>query len=85
MKWFRINTQAQPKAAMPNESNQGVSKGDVFIKNDKVPSTFVVDRVLDFSPAPMHVRLKEIGGNERSVTVALDILTDTHFWHRPTA
>ena len=59
-----------------------VAKGDVFIKNDKVPSTFVVDRLLDFSPAPMHVRLKEIGGNERNITVALHVLLDEHFWHR---
>lgn len=64
------------------QSVYGVSKGDIFIKNDKVPSRFVVDRLLDFSPAPMHVRLKEEGGNDRIVTVALNILTDEHFWHK---
>ena len=55
--------------------------GTLFEKNDKVPSVFVVDKVLDFSPAPIHVRLKEKGGNERTVTVALDTLMNEQFWH----
>lgn len=58
-----------------------LEQGSVFVKNDKVPSTFVVEKVLDFSPAPMHVRLKEQGGNGRTVTVALETLLDEHFWH----
>lgn len=54
--------------------------GDVFEKNDKVPSSFIVDKIMDFSPAPIHVRLREVGGNERMVTVALTTLMDEHFW-----
>lgn len=50
-------------------------------KNDRVPSVFVVDKIMDFSPAPIHVRLKEKGGNDRTVTVALETLKDEHFWH----
>ena len=75
MKWLKKCIQS---------SAESVSKGDIFVKNDKVPSTFVVDRLLDFSPAPMHVRLKEVGGNERNVTVALDVLQDDRFWHKAT-
>ena len=63
-----------------NVSNVNLEAGSVFVKNDKVPSTFVVDKVMDFSPAPMHVRLKEQGGNGRTVTVALETLMDEHFW-----
>ena len=43
-----------------------LEQGSVFVKNDKVPSTFDVEKVLDFQPAPMHVRLKEQGGNGRT-------------------
>lgn len=78
MKWFY-----KKKGFLSGlQSVRDVAEGDVFVKNDKVPSTFIVDRLLDFSPAPTHVRLKEIGGNERSITVALDVLMDDHFWHR---
>lgn len=69
-----------------NADGLKLEQGSVFVKNDKVPSTFVVEKVLDFSPAPMHVRLKEQGGNGRTVTVALETLLDEHFWrHVPTA
>ncbi len=34
-------------------SDTSVQSGDVYIKNDRVPSTFVVDRILDFSPIPL--------------------------------
>ena len=64
-----------------NADKLSLEPGSVFVKNDKVPSTFIVDRVLDFSPAPMHVRLKEHGGNGRTITVALETLKDEHFWH----
>lgn len=63
-----------------NISNLDLQVGALFEKNDKVPSVFVVDKVLDFSPAPIHVRLKEKGGNERTVTVALETLMDETFW-----
>ena len=57
-----------------------LERGSIFVKNDRVPSTFIVDKVLDFSPAPMHVRLKEQGGNGRTVTVAMETLLDEHYW-----
>ena len=63
-----------------NVSDIDLKIGAIFEKNDRVPSIFIVDRVLDFSPAPIHVRLKEKGGNERTVTVALETLKDEHFW-----
>ena len=58
-----------------------LKEGSIFVKNDKVPSTFVLDRLIDYSPAPMHVRLKEKGGNERTITVAVETLLDENFWH----
>jgi len=63
-----------------NIANLDLHAGALFEKNDKVSSVFVVDKVLDFSPAPIHVRLKEKGGNERTVTVALDTLMNEEFW-----
>ncbi|MBP5534311.1 MAG: hypothetical protein J6Y03_02250 [Alphaproteobacteria bacterium] len=64
-----------------NAKNLNLEPGSVFVKNDCVPSTFIVEKILDFSPAPMHVRLKEHGGNGRTITVALETLLDEHFWH----
>ena len=64
-----------------NISTLNLKEGSVFEKNDRVPSIFIVDKILDFSPAPIHVRLKEKGGNERTVTVALETLMDECFWH----
>ena len=66
------------KKKVENKLPLNLEKGSVFIKNDKVPSTFVVDKLIDFSPAPMHVRLKEQGGNGRTVTVALETLMNEH-------
>lgn len=57
-----------------------VSEGDIFEKKDKVPSYFVVDKLLNFAPAPVHVRLIEKGGNNRLVTVALATLLDEKHW-----
>ena len=66
--------------------NLKLEQGSIFVKNDRVPSTFILDKILDFSPAPTHVRLKEQGGNGRTVTVALETLLDEHFWrHVPNA
>ena len=60
--------------------NLTVNPGDIYEKKDAVPSYFVVDKLLNFAPAPMHVRLIEKGGNNRSVTVALSTLLDEKFW-----
>ena len=61
---------------------QTVKVGDVFVKNDRVESSFKVDKILeDMCPAP-HVRLTEQGGNFRTITVALAVLLDEKFWYR---
>ena len=65
-----------------NTAKLELEPGSVFVKNDKVPSVFIVDKVMDFSPAPLHVRLKEHGGNGRTITVAVDTLLNEHFWRR---
>ncbi len=58
-----------------------VNSGDVYIKNDKVPSVWVVDRILS-AYTPLHVRLIEKGGNERTATVALGTLLDEKYWKK---
>lgn len=57
-----------------------VNLGDVFVKNDRVISRFVVERLLTYTDIPPHVRLIERGGNERTVTVALQTLLDEKYW-----
>ncbi len=57
-----------------------VNPGDIFVKNDRVISRFVVDRLLTYTDIPPHVRLIEQGGNERTVTVALQTLLDEKYW-----
>lgn len=57
-----------------------VKPGDLFVKNDNVVSVFMVDKVLDLPSFPVHVRLVEQGGNNRTVTVALSVLNDEKFW-----
>ncbi len=57
-----------------------VNPGDIFVKNDRVISRFVVDRLLTYTDIPAHVRLIEQGGNERTVTVALQTLLDEKYW-----
>ena len=57
-----------------------VNPGDVFVKNDRVISRFVVERLLTYTDIPPHVRLIERGGNERTVTVALQTLLDEKYW-----
>ena len=57
-----------------------VNPGDVFVKNDRVISRFVVERLLTYTDIPPHVRLIERGVNERTVTVALQTLLDEKYW-----
>ena len=57
-----------------------VNPGDIFVKNDRVISRFVVDKLLTYTDIPPHVRLIEQGGNERTVTVALQTLLDEKYW-----
>ncbi len=62
---------------MENEINSG----DAYVKNDRVPSVWIVDRVLSVYTPP-HVRLIEQGGNGRTATVAVNTLLDEKFWRR---
>ncbi|MCQ2966570.1 MAG: hypothetical protein MJ250_07550 [Alphaproteobacteria bacterium] len=57
-----------------------VKVGDVFQKAQGLTSKWVVDRVIEYSDIPLHVRLIEQGGNERTQTVALTALLDPHQW-----
>lgn len=57
-----------------------VNPNDVFQKTSGLPSKWVVERIIEFPDIPLHVRLKEQGGNERTVTVALSTLLDPKQW-----
>ena len=58
-----------------------VNSGDPYVKNDRVPSIWIVDRILSVY-TPTHVRLIEQGGNERTATVALETLLDERYWKK---
>ncbi len=57
-----------------------VQPNDVFQKASGLTSKWLVERVIEFPDLPLHVRLNEQGGNERTVTVALSALLDPHQW-----
>lgn len=57
-----------------------VQPNDVFQKTSGLSSKWLVERVIEFPDLPLHVRLNEQGGNERTVTVALSALLDTRQW-----
>lgn len=57
-----------------------VQPNDIFQKASGLTSKWVVDRVIEFPDLPLHVRLIEQGGNERTVTVALSTLLDPRQW-----
>ena len=57
-----------------------IQPNDVFQKASGLASKWVVDRVIEFPDLPLHVRLIEQGGNERTVTVALSTLLDPRQW-----
>ena len=57
-----------------------VQPNDVYQKASGLSSKWVVERVIEFPDLPLHVRLNEQGGNERTVTVALSALLDTRQW-----
>ena len=61
-------------------SFQEVKVGDVFIKSDAWDSFFTVEALLKFDGLPLHVRLNETGGNNRTVTLSVARLSDTRFW-----
>ncbi|WP_157879214.1 hypothetical protein [Pararhodospirillum photometricum] len=53
-----------------------VHPGDRFMKPGNPPSIWHVDQMLEYPDLPPHVRLIELGGNRRTVTVALSALLD---------
>ena len=57
-----------------------IEKGDEFTKINNMDSVWVVDRVLEFDDAPLHVRLIEQGGNSRTATVSYSALTNPKLW-----
>lgn len=57
-----------------------VQPNDVYQKASGLSSKWLVERIIDFPDLPLHVRLNEQGGNERTVTVALSALLDTRQW-----
>ena len=57
-----------------------VQPNDVYQKANGLSSKWLVERIIEFPDLPLHVRLNEQGGNERTVTVALSALLDTRQW-----
>ncbi|MBO4521320.1 MAG: hypothetical protein J5787_08960 [Alphaproteobacteria bacterium] len=57
-----------------------VQPNDIFQKASGLSSKWLVERIIEFPDLPLHVRLNEQGGNERTVTVALSALLDTRQW-----
>ena len=62
---------------MPKTS---VQPNDIYQKASGLSSKWLVERIIEFPDLPLHVRLNEQGGNERTVTVALSALLDTRQW-----
>ena len=61
-----------------------VQPGDTFIKVDGIGSIWEIERVLEYSDLPPHIRLVETGGNGRTATVALSSLMDVRMWKKVT-
>ena len=57
-----------------------VQPNDVYQKANGLSSKWLVERIIEFPDLPLHVRLNEQGGNERTVTVALSAFLDTRQW-----
>ncbi len=72
--YFQIDERAEKMPKVPVQPN------DVYQKASGLSSKWLVERVIEFPDLPLHVRLNEQGGNERTVTVALSALLDTRQW-----
>ncbi len=68
------------KKSEMNMAKYPVQPNDVFQKSSGLTSKWLVERVIEFPDLPLHVRLNEQGGNERTVTVALSALLDPRQW-----
>jgi len=57
-----------------------VNLGDLFVKSDRLPSKWVVEKLIQRPDIPDHVRLRKKDHDTKTITVALSVLTDTkHF------
>lgn len=59
-----------------------VEVGDFFQKAGGIDSKWEVEKIIEYTDIPTHVRLKEHKGNERTQTVALSVLLDPKYWVR---
>lgn len=57
-----------------------VETGAAFRKTSGLASVWIVDKMLEYVDLPAHVRLVEQGGNERTITIALEALLDERSW-----
>ena len=57
-----------------------IKVGDFYTKTNGIDSLWKVERILDFGDIPLHVRLVEQGGNNRTATISYNTLVDTKFW-----
>ncbi len=57
-----------------------IEPGDLFTKVNSMDTVWVVDRILEFDDAPLHVRLVEKGGNERTATLSYVALMNPKLW-----
>ncbi|MCL2673099.1 MAG: hypothetical protein FWF01_01770 [Alphaproteobacteria bacterium] len=58
-----------------------VKVGQTYIKTGRgVDSYWEVEHILEYVDLPMHARLVERGGNERTITVATAVLEDPKQW-----
>ncbi len=57
-----------------------VEIGATFRKTSGLSSAWVVEKILEYHDLPTHVRLIEQGGNERTITIALEALLDNRYW-----
>jgi hypothetical protein len=65
---------------MFDRAKLGVKAGDLYVKTNGIDSVWKVERILDFGDIPLHVRLVEQGGNNRTATISYNTLIDTKFW-----
>jgi hypothetical protein len=59
-----------------------VEVGDFFQKAGGIDSKWEVEKIIEYTDIPAHVRLVEHKGNERTQTVAMSVLLDPKYWIR---
>ena len=62
-------------------SNHPVRPGDKYIRNGNPPTTWLVDRVMNFDNHPPHVCLVR-DDTIRTITIALSVLADKQQFRR---